>query len=189
MPSLGDIKRRIKSVKNTQQITKAMKMVSASKLKRAQDEIVAARPYAGKMLEVISRLVASMSAEAEAKSKEDAATGEELHDEETWESWDSWDIATGTSVEDGSGSEDQGAEAEGDEAGGDEAEGDETGGDETGAPVATGTSVEDGPEGEDQEVEAGGEETVEVASELVSEMPAVEPWPEDEGQKAARPGS
>ncbi len=56
MPSLGDIKRRIKSVKNTQQITKAMKMVSAAKLEKAQDEIVAARPYAEKMLEKISRL-------------------------------------------------------------------------------------------------------------------------------------
>lgn len=56
MPSLKDIKRRIKSVKNTQQITKAMKMVSAAKLKRAQDEIVAARPYAEKMLALISSL-------------------------------------------------------------------------------------------------------------------------------------
>ena len=65
MPSLGDIKRRIKSVKNTQQITKAMKMVSAAKLKKAQDEIVAARPYAEKMLEMISRL-AEKSGEGEA---------------------------------------------------------------------------------------------------------------------------
>ena len=49
MASLKDIKRRIKSVKNTRQITKAMKMVSAAKLKRAQDEITAARPYAEKI--------------------------------------------------------------------------------------------------------------------------------------------
>src|SRR3954451_24888915 len=45
MPSLIDIRRRIRSVKNTQQITKAMKMVSAAKLGRAQDRTIAARPY------------------------------------------------------------------------------------------------------------------------------------------------
>jgi F-type H+-transporting ATPase subunit gamma len=56
MPSLRDIKRRIKSVKSTQQITKAMKMVSAAKLKRAQDDILAARPYAAKMVEITSSL-------------------------------------------------------------------------------------------------------------------------------------
>jgi len=50
MANLLDIRRRIKSVKNTQQITKAMKMVSAAKLKRAQDRVVAARPFANKML-------------------------------------------------------------------------------------------------------------------------------------------
>lgn len=64
MPSLRDIKRRIKSVKNTQQITKAMKMVSAAKLKRAQDEIVAARPYAEKMLGLISSLAAKTSSDS-----------------------------------------------------------------------------------------------------------------------------
>lgn len=46
MANLIDIRRRIKSVKNTQQITKAMKMVAASKLRRAQDRVIAARPYA-----------------------------------------------------------------------------------------------------------------------------------------------
>src|SRR5215472_15908947 len=46
MPSLIDLRRRIRSVKNTQQITKAMKMVSAAKLRRAQDRALAARPYA-----------------------------------------------------------------------------------------------------------------------------------------------
>ena len=46
MPSLIDIRRRIRSVKNTQQITKAMKMVSAAKLRRAQERALAARPYA-----------------------------------------------------------------------------------------------------------------------------------------------
>jgi F-type H+-transporting ATPase subunit gamma len=56
MPNLLDIRRRIKSVKNTQQITKAMKMVSAAKLKRAQDRVVTARPFANKMIEVIGEL-------------------------------------------------------------------------------------------------------------------------------------
>ena len=57
MASLKDIKKRISTVKNTQQITKAMKMVSAAKLRRAQDAVVAARPYADKMLDVLSSLV------------------------------------------------------------------------------------------------------------------------------------
>ena len=56
MPNLLDIRRRIKSVKNTQQITKAMKMVSAAKLKRAQDRVVTARPFANKMGEVLGEL-------------------------------------------------------------------------------------------------------------------------------------
>ena len=56
MPNLLDIRRRIKSVKNTQQITKAMKMVSAAKLRRAQDRVVAARPFANKMSEVLGEL-------------------------------------------------------------------------------------------------------------------------------------
>jgi len=53
MPSLKDIKKRISSVKNTQQITKAMKMVAAAKLRRAQDAAVAARPYAEKLESVV----------------------------------------------------------------------------------------------------------------------------------------
>src|SRR5215210_1964448 len=56
MANLLDIRRRIKSVKNTQQITKAMKMVSAAKLKRAQERAVSARPFALKMAEVLSDL-------------------------------------------------------------------------------------------------------------------------------------
>ena len=56
MPNLLDIRRRLKSVKNTQQITKAMKMVSAAKLKRAQDRVVTARPFANKMMAVLSEL-------------------------------------------------------------------------------------------------------------------------------------
>ncbi len=58
MANLLDIRRRIKSVKNTQQITKAMKMVSAAKLKRAQDRVVNARPFANKMTEVLGELAA-----------------------------------------------------------------------------------------------------------------------------------
>ena len=58
-----DIRRRIKSVKNTQQITKAMKMVSAAKLKRAQDRVINARPFANKMSEVLGELAAQTTEE------------------------------------------------------------------------------------------------------------------------------
>ncbi len=64
MPSLKSIKKRIGSVKNTRQITKAMKMVSAAKLRRAQDNVVAARPYASKLAEVLQRLAANVEASA-----------------------------------------------------------------------------------------------------------------------------
>ncbi|MGE4579051.1 MAG: ATP synthase F1 subunit gamma [Desulfuromonadales bacterium] len=64
MASLKDIKKRISSVKNTSQITKAMKMVSAAKLRRAQDAVVSARPYAEKMLEVLSSLALREDTEA-----------------------------------------------------------------------------------------------------------------------------
>ncbi len=56
MANLKSIKKRIASVKSTRQITKAMKMVSAAKLRRAQDNIIAARPYAGKLEEVLQSL-------------------------------------------------------------------------------------------------------------------------------------
>jgi F-type H+-transporting ATPase subunit gamma len=56
MPSLLDLRRRVRSIKNTQQITKAMKMVSAAKLRRSQDRILSARPYLLKMLEVLNSL-------------------------------------------------------------------------------------------------------------------------------------
>lgn len=58
MPSLIDIRRRIRAVKSTQQITKAMKMVSSSKLRRAQERIVRSRPYAHEMLRVFNNLAA-----------------------------------------------------------------------------------------------------------------------------------
>ena len=58
MPSLIDLRRRIRAVKNTQQITKAMKMVAASKLRRAQERIVNARPYAVQMQRVLLSVAA-----------------------------------------------------------------------------------------------------------------------------------
>ena len=57
MPSLIDLRRRIRAVKSTQQITKAMKMIAASRLKRAQDRVVAARPFAQRMQGVLNGLV------------------------------------------------------------------------------------------------------------------------------------
>src|SRR5262245_18313458 len=57
MPSLIDLRRRIRAVKSTQQITKAMKMIAASRLKRAQDRVVGARPFAQRMLKVLNGLV------------------------------------------------------------------------------------------------------------------------------------
>ncbi|MBI4466767.1 MAG: ATP synthase F1 subunit gamma [Acidobacteria bacterium] len=56
MPTLIDFRRRIRSVKNTQKITRAMKLVSAAKLRRAQERVFNARPYAGQMLEVLRSL-------------------------------------------------------------------------------------------------------------------------------------
>src|SRR4030065_803676 len=56
MPSLQSLRRKIAAFKNTQKITKAMKMVAAAKLKRSQDRILAARPYALKMRAVVSNL-------------------------------------------------------------------------------------------------------------------------------------
>jgi F-type H+-transporting ATPase subunit gamma len=64
MATLKAIRKRISSVRNTQQITKAMKMVSAAKLRRAQDAAVAARPYAEKMTELLKNVAARVSSEA-----------------------------------------------------------------------------------------------------------------------------
>ena len=63
MASLLDMRRRIKSVKNTQQITKAMKMVAAAKLKRATDRVTAARPFAVKMSQILGNLSARVGDE------------------------------------------------------------------------------------------------------------------------------
>ncbi|NBX11491.1 MAG: ATP synthase F1 subunit gamma [Chitinophagaceae bacterium] len=62
---LKEVRNRIKSVQSTQQITKAMKMVSAAKLRRAQDAIVQMRPYAQKLQEMLSNIVSSSEAGAE----------------------------------------------------------------------------------------------------------------------------
>lgn len=64
MPSLKDLKNRIKSVKNTQKITKAMKMVAAAKLRRAREAAEAARPYAVSMEQLVSSLAAGIPAGA-----------------------------------------------------------------------------------------------------------------------------
>lgn len=62
MPSLLDIRRRIRAVRSTQQITKAMKMVAASRLRRAQDRVVNARPFAEQMRRVIASLTPRVDA-------------------------------------------------------------------------------------------------------------------------------
>ncbi len=64
MPSLIDIRRRIRSVKNTQQITKAMKMVAAAKLRRAQDRVIAARPYAAMLNKILGDVAAAAGSDA-----------------------------------------------------------------------------------------------------------------------------
>tara|TARA_R100001143_G_scaffold63545_1_gene71653 strand:+ start:66922 stop:67815 length:894 start_codon:yes stop_codon:yes gene_type:complete len=63
MANLRDLRNRINSIKNTQQITKAMKMVAAAKLRKAQQRMSATRPYANKMSSVVTRLAAVNSAE------------------------------------------------------------------------------------------------------------------------------
>mgnify|MGYP000411600134 CR=1 FL=1 len=68
MPNTRDLVRRIQSVKGTQQITKAMQMVAAAKLKRAQDAATAARPYAERMAAVLANLSASAGAGGASKS-------------------------------------------------------------------------------------------------------------------------
>ena len=61
MAGLKEVRERIKSVKSTQQITKAMKLVSASKLKKAQDRIVKMRPYSAKLQDVLSNIMANVN--------------------------------------------------------------------------------------------------------------------------------
>jgi F-type H+-transporting ATPase subunit gamma len=68
MPSLIDLRRRIRSVKNTQQVTKAMKMVSAAKLRRAQDRVIAARPYAAMFRQVLGDVAGAVAGDERAGS-------------------------------------------------------------------------------------------------------------------------
>ena len=64
MATLRDIRRRIRSVESTQKITRAMKLVAAAKLRRAQERLLSARPYAVKMAELLSSLVRRAEGEA-----------------------------------------------------------------------------------------------------------------------------
>jgi F-type H+-transporting ATPase subunit gamma len=66
MATLRDIQRRIRSVQSTQKITRAMKLVAAAKLRRAQERILSARPYATKMAELLSNLVSGQGSEGAA---------------------------------------------------------------------------------------------------------------------------
>lgn len=66
MPNLIDLRRRIRSVKNTQQITKAMKMVSAARLRRAHEKVLAARPYASLLTEMLGSILGNQAEDAPA---------------------------------------------------------------------------------------------------------------------------
>lgn len=66
MPNLIDLRRRIRSVKNTQQITKAMKMVSAAKLRRAHEKVLAARPYASLLTEMLGSILSNQAEDSPA---------------------------------------------------------------------------------------------------------------------------
>jgi F-type H+-transporting ATPase subunit gamma len=80
MPSLIDLRRRVRSVKNTQQITKAMKMVAASKLRRSQERIMGTRPYAVQMQRVLASLAGRVDASAHPllSAREPSAAGRTL---------------------------------------------------------------------------------------------------------------
>ena len=78
MPSLKAIRKRIVSVKNTRKITKAMKLVAAAKLRRAQDTIIAARPYASSLVTVVSDLSGVAGKEAHALFEEREAKRVEM---------------------------------------------------------------------------------------------------------------
>jgi F-type H+-transporting ATPase subunit gamma len=78
MPSLIDIRRRVRAVKSTQQITKAMKMVSSSKLRRAQERIVKSRPYAKEMLRVFNNIASRIDASKHPLLNDDPEAGRTL---------------------------------------------------------------------------------------------------------------
>jgi len=68
MPSLIDIRRRIRSVRSTQQITKAMKMISAARLRKAQDRVLAARPYSSSLRELLANVAAAVAGDEQLMS-------------------------------------------------------------------------------------------------------------------------
>ncbi|MGH9519768.1 MAG: F0F1 ATP synthase subunit gamma, partial [Terriglobales bacterium] len=76
MPNLLDVRRRIRSIKNTQQITAALKMVSAAKLRRAQEQALAARPYAQHLQQLMAGLAPYLDPQELAESR--------LHEDATW---------------------------------------------------------------------------------------------------------
>jgi F-type H+-transporting ATPase subunit gamma len=78
MPSLIDLRRRIRAVKSTQQITKAMKMIAASRLKRAQDRVIASRPYAQRMAGVLNSLASRVDQDAHPLLRRGSDTGRPL---------------------------------------------------------------------------------------------------------------
>ena len=78
MPSLIDIRRRVRAIKSTQQITKAMKMVSSSKLRRAQERIQRSRPYAQEMLRVFNSLATRVDPSAHPLLNDDPSPGRTL---------------------------------------------------------------------------------------------------------------
>ncbi len=79
MPSLKDLKNRIASVKSTRKITSAMKMVAASKLRRAQEQAMAARPYAERMERMLGSLAASLKGEGDAPKLMSGTGADHVH--------------------------------------------------------------------------------------------------------------
>jgi F-type H+-transporting ATPase subunit gamma len=77
MPSLIDLRRRVRSIRNTQQITKAMKMVSAARLRRAQDRVINSRPYARMFAAILSDVAAAAAGDENAASHPLLAVREE----------------------------------------------------------------------------------------------------------------
>ena len=74
MPSLDDLKKRITSVKSTQKITKAMKMVATAKLRRAQESAEKGRPYSEKMNKIILNLSLSTKDKESARKRRERKT-------------------------------------------------------------------------------------------------------------------
>ena len=77
MPSLIDLRRRVRSIRNTQQITKAMKMVSAARLRRAQDRVINSRPYARMFASILSNVAAAVASDENAAAHPLLAVREE----------------------------------------------------------------------------------------------------------------